>query len=116
MAMRGAEVHQTPVLSGSLNHPALSAPDLADRLSLRFVDFLTPPRVRHGLRSGCDRCRILEVLVRRDQGPQAARHFVCEGYGHQHTGLLGQHSVERTAVQPSLSACLLHDCHRTGDV
>lgn len=41
MAIRGAEAHQTLGLPGPLNHPALSAPDLAVRLPLLFVDLLT---------------------------------------------------------------------------
>lgn len=93
MAMRGAEAHQTLGISGPLNHPAFSAPDLADPLPLQFVELLTPPRVRLGLRSGCYRGRILEVLVCGHHGPEATRHLVGECDGHQHAQLLGQRSA-----------------------
>lgn len=115
MAMRRAEAHQTLGPPGPLHHPALSACDLAGRLPSQFVDLLTHPRFRLGQRSGSCRRRIPEVLVGRDHGPQAARHLVGEGDGHQHARLLGQHSAQPAAVRRSLAACMLHDGHRSGD-
>ena len=115
MAMRGAEAHQTLELRGPLNHPALSAPDLDDRLPLQIVDLLTPPRVRYGLRSSFDRRRVIKVLFVVIMAHRPRAILLARAMAKQHAGLLGQHSAEPAAVRRSLAACMLHDCHRSCD-
>ena len=46
MEIRGSEANQEYELHGSLTQTASSDPDLADRLPLLLVDFLTPPTHR----------------------------------------------------------------------
>ena len=114
IAMRGAEAHQTLGLPGPLNHHALSAPDLADRLPSHFGDFLTPPRVRGGLRSGCCHRRILEALVCCVTA-QRPRAILLASDGPQNARFLGQHPAKPAPHSSYLAACVVHDGHRSGD-
>lgn len=108
-AMRGAGAHQTLGLISPFYHAAFSAPDLANRLPLLFVDLLTLPRVRRGVRSGCCRRRILEVHVYCHDGPKPARHHVCECDGHQHARFLGRDPPKPFILGSSLPARVRHD-------
>ena len=115
MAMRGAEAHQARGLADPLNHPAFSAPDLADRLPLLSVDLLTPPFFRRRLLSGCGRRRIPEVPALHHHRPQAARHLVGKSNGHQHPWFPGQHPAKPAALRCAPAAGMLYNGHRTAD-